>query len=376
MLQGLRKALRFWGGSVSKNYSQKKMEMEKILLLPANTTESIDAFFHLKNETNTIIGVSSVSLSSSVNLFDEYFKIPWITEDNFCQAIIELVQKNKVTKIVCTHLGIYKKLKDKIPKEILISKPEEINFYGINKSGMQTRAVMHYQELQSAKEKLTYTEFESLFNYFNQIPGNCSEEKFTALIDAAASAPQGDYIEIGSFYGKSALAIGWLAKINESKLLCIDPWEINEIPQSEAHSSINLTYSNLSISKIKSIFIANLYLPLKGHINYLQSYSDAAFEEYKKNTIIQSKEFGKISYKNKIAFLHIDGNHDYIYAKSDITKWSKYLLSGGWMVIDDYNWCYGDGPTKAADEFVIENLENIEQCFYCGGALFINMKKI
>lgn len=327
----------------------------------------------LKNTSNSIIGASSVSLSSSVNLYDTYYKTPWITEDNFCQAISELVEKESITKIVCTHLGIYKKLAESFP-ENLLSKPEENDAYSLKKESLKTRALEHYKQLHSAQEKIPYVEFESLFSYFNQISGNCSEEKFTALIDAAASAPQGDYIEIGSFYGKSALAIGWLAKRNNCQLLCIDPWEINEIPQNEAHKSINLTYSNLPISKIKSIFITNVYLPLKGHINYLQSYSDAAFAEYKTNTTLQSQEFGKTTYQGKIAFLHIDGNHDYIYAKSDITKWSKHLLPGGWMIIDDYNWCYGDGPTKAADEFVNENLANIEQCFYCGGALFIKMK--
>ena len=98
----------------------------------------------------------------------------------------------------------------------------------------------HYKQLHSAQEKIPYVEFESLFSYFNQISGNCSEEKFTALMAAGASAPQGDYIEIGSFYGKSSLAIGWLAKQNNCQLLCIDPWETNEIPQKEAHLTIGL----------------------------------------------------------------------------------------------------------------------------------------
>lgn len=347
--------------------------MEKILLLPANTTESMDAFFCLKNVTNTIIGASSVSLSSSVNLYDTYYKIPWITEDNFCQAISELVEKESITKIICTHLGIYKKLAESFP-ENLLSKPEENDAYSLKKESLKIRALEHYKQLHSAQEKIPYVEFESLFSYFNQISGNCSEEKFTALMAAGASAPQGDYIEIGSFYGKSALAIGWLAKQNNCQLLCIDPWETNEIPQKEAHLTIGLGYSDLPISKIKSIFISNLYLPLKGSINYLQSYSDTAFKKYKKNKTIKSEEFGETIYQGKIAFLHIDGNHDYIYAKSDITNWSKYLVAGGWIIVDDYNWCYGDGPTKAADEFVIKNLANIEQCFYCGGALFIKMK--
>lgn len=347
--------------------------MEKILLIPSNTTESIDEFYFLKNNANYVMGASSISLDSSSYIYDAYFKIPWITDSNFLMDIKNIVDKESVDKIVCTHVGIFNRIKTMFSADLLCE-VESRDLYGIKMQGIECRALQHFESIQSEVENITYVEFKSLFCQFLKIPGNCSEEKFSALVSVGENSPQGDFIEIGSFYGKSALILGWMAKRKGCKLLCIDPWNKNEIKQEEAHEFI-VHKSNGRINDIvKDAFVSNLYLTLKGTINYFQGYSDDVFYHYESGCEVISEDFGVTNYLGYISCLHVDGNHDYQYAKSDIVRWSKYLLSGGWLIVDDYKWCYGDGPKIAADEYFIENIKNIDVCFFCGGALFIKMK--
>lgn len=344
--------------------------MERILIIPANTTESLDEYFCLKTDKNHIIGASSVDLDFSSGIYDQHYKIPWITEENFTEKINNIIEQEKITKVVCTHLGIYRVIKNNIP-DLEIKKPDVKDSYGINKEGLEIRAAQHHHYI---SEKISLIELASLLDQFSHIPGNCSEDKFTELVNAGSSSPEGDFIEIGSFYGKSAFVLGWAAKHKNSKLLCIDPWEKNTKSQIEAHSTLKLRVNNRIVSAVKKSFILNLYLYLNKTLNYFQGYSDDAFEIYKEKKAFSSLEFGVSKLQNKIACLHIDGNHDYQYVKSDIVKWSQYLLPGAWMIIDDYHWCYGNGPKLAADEFLQENINKIEKSYFCGGALFIQMK--
>lgn len=344
--------------------------MEKILIIPANTTESLDEYFCLKTDENHIIGASSVDLDFSSGIYDQHYKIPWITEENFTEKINDIIEQEKITKVICTHLGIYRTIENKISNKLL-EKIEEKDIYRIIKEGTETRTIQHHKYLD---KKINYIEFKSLFNYFLQISGNCSEDKFVELINTGSNSPKGDFIEIGSFYGKSALALGWAAKKNNYNLLCIDPWETINKVQEEVHKSIYLRSEIKLNSTLKKTFISNSHLILNGTLNYFQGYSNDAFECYKNEGFFSSPEFGNTQFKKEISYLHIDGSHDYQYVKSDIIKWSQYLLPGAWMVIDDYHWCYGDGPKLAADEFLQENIHKIEKSYFCGGALFIQMK--
>ena len=46
-------------------------------------------------------------------------------------------------------------------------------------------------------------------------------------------------------------------------------------------------------------------------------------------------------------------------------------MDGGWIVIDDYTWPFGDGPRRVGDEFLAANRDRISAAFVMGGALFI-----
>jgi hypothetical protein len=84
---------------------------------------------------------------------------------------------------------------------------------------------------------------------------------------------------------------------------------------------------------------------------------------------------GSTDYSGHIAILHIDGNHSYASAKADVLAWSGFVVAGGWIIIDDYIWPYGDGPKRVGDEFLTENKEKIAVSFVIGSALFLQLDR-
>ncbi|MGI4881565.1 MAG: class I SAM-dependent methyltransferase, partial [Janthinobacterium lividum] len=85
---------------------------------------------------------------------------------------------------------------------------------------------------------------------------------------------------------------------------------------------------------------------------------------------------GSTRYSGRIAVLHIDGNHAYENAKADVVGWTKLVTAGGWIVIDDYVWPWGDGPQRAGDELLAAHPEKIGCVFVMGTALFIQLRDV
>lgn len=67
----------------------------------------------------------------------------------------------------------------------------------------------------------------------------------------------------------------------------------------------------------------------------------------------------------------MDGNHAYAHAKSDIVGWAPHIVPGGWLVVDDYIWPYGDGPRRAGDELLADWTGRYDCAFVAGSALFV-----
>jgi hypothetical protein len=45
------------------------------------------------------------------------------------------------------------------------------------------------------------------------------------------------------------------------------------------------------------------------------------------------------------------------------------VVSGGWVLLDDYRWAFGDGPKRAGDELLAGN--GFEQAFTLGDTLYL-----
>ena len=95
---------------------------------------------------------------------------------------------------------------------------------------------------------------------------------------------------------------------------------------------------------------------------------------YREQKTITSSEFGSINHRGEIAFIHIDGNHDYESVKEDYELWSPLVKADGWIVLDDYFWPSGDGPKRLGDEILEYEKDKFSNIFVAGKALFLQLK--
>ena len=223
----------------------------------------------------------------------------------------------------------------------------------------------------------------TLFLHAARIPGMCPDEKIERLHEVMRSPmPPGDVVEIGTWWGKSALVLLLLARrYGIGNVLCVDPWKDEELVQGVP--SVDAASAALSAGEAFDIFIMSL-LPYAnednetgGDFNYLRQPSLAAgalYEEEKRHGgyLTVASEFPITDYCGRIALLHIDGNHAYDKVKQDVELWTPLVVPGGWIVIDDYDWRHGDGPKRAGDEFLLAHPET-RRHFVAGGALFVQV---
>ena len=88
-----------------------------------------------------------------------------------------------------------------------------------------------------------------------------------------------------------------------------------------------------------------------------------------KKGFIESGELGSQLISGVISLLHIDGNHSYQFVKRDIELWFPLVIKGGWILLDDYLWAFGDGPKIAGDELLSSG--KIDCAFIIGDTLFL-----
>lgn len=347
--------------------------MKNILHIPCNLVEAQISALKLEDVQN--FGATSVPMEYYKNVYSECIRIPWVTEASFKEYLIEIIQRLKIDEIHVYNMSIFNEIAEIEPSKTSnkvspYTKSENSYYIDTAKSFIR---IINSENIVSWK--LSELQLASLFKNFTEIPGQCSQDKFLSLLNCCQDSAEGDFIEIGSFYGKSAFLLGWYASTyKRNKFLSIDPWHTLENFQVEANEKIKHTSCQINLSNIHSEFITNTWSLIYGSSNYIVGYSSDAFKKFIKSMSVHSHEFGTIDYTGNVSLLHIDGNHDYKYVKSDIEEWGSLLISGGWIIIDDYNWCYGDGPKKAADELLMDRADEFSEAFFSGGALFLKKK--
>ncbi len=211
-----------------------------------------------------------------------------------------------------------------------------------------------------------------LFSALEQIPGHCSDEKLWALLEVLRRCPAGDLVEIGSAWGRSAFAIGWLAeRFGLGRLLCVDPWSAEQRLQHDKGGAVNAWADRMDFDATRAFFEARLSLLPRGRVNALAATSLEGAARYRAGRRIESPAFGATDYAGRIALLHIDGNHDEAFVTADLAAWGDLVVPGGWIVFDDYRWAFGDGPRLVGDRFLDER--PVATAFVAGTALFARL---
>lgn len=353
----------------------------RILVFPAGMPRSLTFAERAKEEGQWIIGSSSLKFDPTRKLYHNWTYLPYISSDDFDEALRAAIQEHQIDGIYTPNPVVWnylnKKIQD-ISTGVALINPSPVS----SETAPYQKAIRFAENflesplnLSSPLEPMaaiSALEIAALFHHADAIPGMCDIDKIFALCSLFRYCPKGDVVEIGSWWGKSAFVLSRLSICyGIGKLLCVDPWSNFDLIQNDNKGLVDSV--PVDAEEALRIFQINLLPYGQNRLNYLRHTSVEGAKIYRECTEITTDTFGSTKYVGKIAILHIDGNHSYDAVKSDIEAWAGLVIPGGWIIIDDYTWPYGDGPKRAGDELLAINWPNISCSFFMGGALFIQL---
>lgn len=354
-----------------------------ILIFPGGMPRSLEYLQNCLRDGLPVIGASSLDYDVSREKYPSWLFLPYITQPGFDEALKQAIVEFGIGGVYSPNPVVWgylnRKLKDIAPRVALVNESPvgaELSGYRVARAWARSRLdqPLPVASALAPKTHLSEIELASLFRHAELIPGMCDREKFCALYEIARRSPAGDVVEIGSWWGKSAFILARLARCyGIGNLLCVDPWSNEHLVQNDEKGLVDAESARLDAEEALAVFEMNLLPYSANHVNYLRMPSTDGAKHYREHRGATTASFGATSYCGHIAILHIDGNHSYVAAKADIASWSGFVVDGGWIIVDDYIWPYGDGPQRAGDEFLAENKDRIDAAFVMGSALFIQL---
>lgn len=356
----------------------------KVLVLPGGMPEALQFATEARLRGRYLVGASSLANDPATDEFDHWVRLPLLHEEDFDRQLLCVIDTQGIDQVYVAHFLMWRHVQALLAQ----CRPEVLLVNAAPAKVVQARHALFRRQMASlqagpelaikgGRASLSEVEKRALFFHAQRIFGHSDDEKIVALMEVARFLPPGDVVEIGSKAGKSAFVLGWLARhYRIGSLLCIDPWNQGaalrqtEIPEIARQQALDNDY-DIYFDQ----FILNMLTALPGTVNYLRCMSDDALPGYRGQRVVRSPELGEVEYLGQIACLHVDGNHDFEFAWRDITQWSELLVPGGWVIVDDYHWAFGDGPKRAADAFIAEHSASVDCAFDAGGALFFRMSQ-
>lgn len=354
-----------------------------VLIFPGGMPRSLEYLQHCLQNGTPVIGASSLDYDVSREQYPAWLHLPYITQPEFDESLRQAILKHGISGVYSPNAVVWgylsRKLDEIAPGTILVnSSPVSTELSGYHAALSWAHAQLaHPLPLASSLQPqpaLSEIELASLFRHAAQIPGMCDHEKFCALYEIARRAPSGDVVEIGSWWGKSAFILAGLSKCyNIGNLLCVDPWSNEHLVQHDDLGLVDSELIHIDADEALAVFEMNLIPYSNNRINYLRLPSIDGAKHYRTHRTTTTPRFGTTTYCGDIAILHIDGNHNEKSAKADMEAWAGMVTEGGWIIMDDYVWPYGDGPQKAGNEFLNAFSSKICSSFVMGSALFIQL---
>ncbi|MBU1237820.1 MAG: class I SAM-dependent methyltransferase [Gammaproteobacteria bacterium] len=334
------------------------------------------------------LGFKVVAASSEPMAADRYpdylpAYLPYVTEHGFGAALAELLRTHGIDAVFAPHPAIWWHLRTlcqsaefPVAFHVCNESPYEMDWqsYGEAYRWAEDCVNADFLTTGTATPGLPLSNLAGLYRGYNQIPGQSDNTKLRALTQIARQTAPGDIVEIGSLYGKSAFALAWLAKFHRiGSVVCVDPWELSAIRhQGEQASLINAAAPSRDWQQAFLGFAASL--SVFDNVTYLRDTSGQAVERYRQAADagnIRSDEFGSTPITGRISLLHIDGNHKYESVRQDVEAWRPLVQPGGWILLDDYVWAFGDGPRRAGDELLATG--GAKTAFTAADTLFVQV---
>ena len=330
-----------------------------------------------------IIAASSVPFNAGELEPEQVVHLPFISDKEFQNSLKDVCSQHNITHIYTPHNGVWWQLK-KLQEEL---KTPEFVLCGTNpfvENWNKLKPYMEWaQEAQNDKlsehistgnpsPPLNQLQYTALSRGYIRIPGESDLEKLSALCSVARHLPQGDVIEIGTLYGRSAYALARLSEhYNIGSTICIDPWRSSKLD--DQGPTANDLCKDEKLVNLDQVFNNFLSTAIDiSSLSYIRETSKDAIHTYKSS--IESgyhcaPNIKPIPITGKIALLHIDGNHRYDHVLHDVETWAPYLMPGGWLLLDDYIWAFGDGPKRVGDHLIKQ--KEYDCAFVASDTLFL-----
>lgn len=358
------------------------MTRKPTLIFPAGMPRSVAYLNKCKDEGRAVIGSSSLAYDPARELYPVWASLPYVTDPTFDEALQRLITEFDIGEVYTPNLVVWNYLEQHLSRlatGVMLANTSPVDEVlggyraALKKAKKFSEMPLPLSIAQAMHPMPSLIELAGMCRYADLIPGMCDDEKFHVLLEIARHSVKGDIVEIGSWWGKSAFILAWMAQhFQIGNLLCVDPWSNAHLVQKE--KIVDSGSAKVDADEALNVFQIGL-LPFNAkHINYLRMTSAEAALRYAEERVIISEYFGETQYAGKISILHIDGNHAYEAVKADIAAWGGFVTAGGWIIFDDYMWPYGDGPRIAGDAFLEIEGGRVETAFVMGGALFIRLQ--
>lgn len=358
------------------------MSNRPILIFPAGMPRALEFLKHCRQTGRTIIGASSLAYDPSIDQYPAWVRLPYVTDPTFDEALKQAIHEHEIGEIYTPNFAVWNYLDQHLARlasnvNLANASPVDEVLGGYRTAIRKARAfASHPLALTSEiapKHLPSEIEIAALYRYTDLIPGMCDDDKIHALLTIAGHAVEGDIVEIGTWWGKSAFILAWLARCFDiGKLLCVDPWSNQHLIQNE--KIVDSGSAQVDANEALAVFKMGLIPFNANHINYLRMTSVDGALNYGNNRAVRTEAFGTTEYTGRISILHIDGNHSYEAVKADIDSWHGFMADGGWIIFDDYIWPFGDGPKRVGDAYLNDNRSKITNAFVMGTALFLQLK--
>lgn len=363
--------------------SQVEPVPDKLLIFPGGMPRALA--FRKQCELTGVetVGASSLAYDPAASQYAQWRFLPYVVSHDFPNALVDLIRACGITGIYTANPVVWDQLSMLLPKiapDVRVVNPapaaaEEAPYFEAKAAAQEMiGSPLPLATATRLRPAAAPLELAGILKMVDAVPGMCDNLKTAALCEVIRSAPDGDVVEIGTWWGKSALLLGLLARrYRVGPLLCVDPWSDGHLLQ---HDSLLVDGSSqrLSAQRAFEVFAMNLLPVACGTINFLRKPSVEAAASYARVPVVENPGFGRTQYAGSISILHIDGNHDLAAVQADIDAWGPFLNpAGGWVIFDDYRWPYGNGPRVVADRFCSVHQSSIASAFAIGGALFVQV---
>lgn len=184
----------------------------------------------------------------------------------------------------------------------------------------------------------------------------------------ASNGMQGDIVEIGTWCGRSALAMGAAVRhLSDCTVYCVDLFprldDWRENPDGSNSFTVNINGKQFSGYQQQTVWnqafkeqVIPTYEKANDLLDFLkQRIRDAGFENFVvpyRGDLTSFLESQPPDFRCRLAFL--DGDHGYEAVCRDIEAISERLVAGGWLCFDDAFTTY-EGVDRAIAGLVLRN---------------------